>query len=327
MRSDSIRSLVFVLLALTLIFFYLKGKIKENQLGVIIAALILVDLWVVDKRYLNAEDFHKLKDVSKNFKLTPAEKRMLTDTDPNYRVLNTTVNIFNDAAPSYYYNTIGGYHAAKLKRYQDLIERQISPEMGKLNDGFNNTPVLNMLNMKYVIFGKEENAVALNEKAMGNAWFVNNVVEVDNPDEEIAALTGFDPANNVVIDKRFKEYYSSWSNTSDPAASIALTSYEPELVNYHFNSKVDQLVVFSEIYYHGNTDWIAYVDGVEQDHFRVNYVLRGMVIPKGEHNIEFKFRSKVYYMGEKISLAGSSLIVILLIIYFGKSFRKPKEVA
>ena len=327
MRKDSIRSLVLILLALSLIFFYLKGKLKETHLGIIMAFLILTDLWMVDKRYLNESDFHKLKHVSKNFKLTPAESRMLTDTDPNYRVLNTSVNIFNDAAPSYYYNTIGGYHAAKLKRYQDLIERQISPEMGKLNEGFDKTPVLNMLNMKYVIFGKDENNIALNEKAMGNAWFVNNVVEVNNADEEITALTGFNPTRDVIIDKRFKDYYGSWTNAQDAEASIVLTSYEPEVLSYHFNSKVDQMVVFSEIYYHGNTDWMAYVDGVEQDHFRVNYVLRGMVIPKGEHKIEFKFRPKIYYIGEKISLAGSGIIVILLLVYLGKSFRKPKEVA
>ena len=327
MRKDSIRSLVLILLALSLIFFYLKGKLKETHLGIIMAFLILTDLWMVDKRYLNESDFHKLKHVSKNFKLTPAESRMLTDTDPNYRVLNTSVNIFNDAAPSYYYNTIGGYHAAKLKRYQDLIERQISPEMGKLNQGFDKTPVLNMLNMKYVIFGKDENSIALNEKAMGNAWFVNNVVEVNNADEEITALTGFNPTRDVIIDKRFKDYYGSWTNAQDAEASIVLTSYEPEVLSYHFNSKVDQMVVFSEIYYHGNTDWMAYVDGVEQDHFRVNYVLRGMVIPKGEHKIEFKFRPKIYYIGEKISLAGSGIIVILLLVYLGKSFRKPKEVA
>ena len=315
MRKDSIRSLVLILLALSLIFFYLKGKLKETHLGIIMAFLILTDLWMVDKRYLNESDFHKLKHVSKNFKLTPAESRMLTDTDPNYRVLNTSVNIFNDAAPSYYYNTIGGYHAAKLKRYQDLIERQISPEMGKLNQGFDKTPVLNMLNMKYVIFGKDENSIALNEKAMGNAWFVNNVVEVNNADEEITALTGFNPTRDVIIDKRFKDYYGSWTNAQDAEASIVLTSYEPEVLSYHFNSKVDQMVVFSEIYYHGNTDWMAYVDGVEQDHFRVNYVLRGMVIPKGEHKIEFKFRPKIYYIGEKISLAGSGIIVILLLVY------------
>ena len=327
MRKDSIRSLVLILLALSLIFFYLKGKLKETHLGIIMAFLILTDLWMVDKRYLNESDFHKLKHVSKNFKLTPAESRMLTDTDPNYRVLNTSVNIFNDAAPSYYYNTIGGYHAAKLKRYQDLIERQISPEMGKLNQGFDKTPVLNMLNMKYVIFGKDENSIALNEKAMGNAWFVNNVVEVNNADEEITALTGFNPTRDVIIDKRFKDYYGSWTNAQDAEASIVLTSYEPEVLSYHFNSKVDQMVVFSEIYYHGNTDWMAYVDGVEQDHFRVNYVLRGMVIPKGEHKIEFKFRPEIYYIGEKISLAGSGIIVILLLVYLGKSFRKPKEVA
>ena len=327
MRKDSIRSLALILLALSLIFFYLKGKLKETHLGIIMAFLILIDLWMVDKRYLNESDFQILKHVSKNFKLTPAESRMLADTDPNYRVLNTSVNIFNDAAPSYYYNTIGGYHAAKLKRYQDLIERQISPEMGKLNEGFDKTPGLNMLNMKYVIFGKDENSIALNEKAMGNAWFVNNVVEVNNADEEIKALTGFNPTRDVIIDKRFKDYYGSWANAQDAEASIVLTSYEPEVLSYHFNSKVDQMVVFSEIYYHGNTDWMAYVDGVEQDHFRVNYVLRGMVIPKGEHKIEFKFRPKIYYIGEKISLAGSGIIVILLLVYLRKSFRKPKEVA
>ncbi|MBD79630.1 MAG: hypothetical protein CL840_11990 [Crocinitomicaceae bacterium] len=327
MRNDSLRSLGFILVALLLIYLYLKGKLKESYLAIGLTALITIDLWSVDKRYLNDDDFRKLKDISKNYKLTPAESQMLRDSDPHYRVLNTTVSIFNDAAPSYFYKTIGGYHAAKLKRYQDLIERQISPELRKLNEGFDNTPVLNMLNMKYVIFGKEANAIAQNTYSMGNAWFVNKIIEVNNADEEIEALTGFNPGSEVVIDKRFKELYSSWSQSFDSSGSITLTSYEPEQLAYDYNSSTDQLVVFSEIYYHGNKDWIAYIDGVEQKHFRVNYVLRGLVVPAGKHKIEFKFKPQVYYIGERISLAGSSIIVILLLVYFGKSFRKPKEVA
>ena len=325
MSADAWRGFLFALLALACIYLFVQRKIKATHFGIALACLILVDLWMVDKRYLNDDDFKKIKNISKNYSLTPAEQKVMSDGDFNFRVLNTTVNIFNDASPSYYYKTIGGYHAAKLKRYQDLIEYKISPEMGKLNEGFDKAPVLNMLNMKYVIFGKDQNSVALNTEALGSVWTVNKIREVNNPDEEIEALNNFNPREELIVDKRFKEYYSVHSGNSSPSANVFISSYYSDEMKYQFDSPSDELVVFSEIYYHGNKDWIAYIDGVESPHFRVNYVLRAMVVPKGSHEIVFKFKPKAYSLGEKISLAGSSILVLSILAYFGMKYRKRED--
>lgn len=325
MQKDAWRSTIFLIIVLGLIYLMIKGKIKEQFFGLALAALVLIDLWGVDKRYLNEDDFVKSKDISKNFALTPAESQMLQDPDPHYRVLNTTVNIFNDASPSYYYKTIGGYHAAKLKRYQDLIEYHIGPQIQQLNNGFEGLNVLNMLNMKYVIFGKEANQVAMNNANLGDAWMVNNVIEVENPDAEIAALKTFNPKTEAIIDVRFKETYGSHQFDADPNATIELENYDPMILTYNFNSTKNEMVIFSEIYYHGNKDWKSFIDGQEVPHFRTNYVLRGLIVPAGNHKIEFKFEPKVYGISEKISLAGSGAFLILLIMYLVKTFKKPQE--
>lgn len=325
MQKDAWRSTIFLIIVLGLIYLMIKGKIKEQFFGLALAALVLIDLWGVDKRYLNEDDFVKSKDISKNFALTPAETQMLQDPDPHYRVLNTTVNIFNDASPSYYYKTIGGYHAAKLKRYQDLIEYHIGPQIQQLNNGFEGLNVLNMLNMKYVIFGKEANQVAMNNANLGDAWMVNNVIEVENPDAEIAALKTFNPKTEAIIDVRFKETYGSHQFDADPNATIELENYDPMILTYNFNSTKNEMVIFSEIYYHGNKDWKSFIDGQEVPHFRTNYVLRGLIVPAGNHKIEFKFEPKVYGISEKISLAGSGAFLILLIMYLVKTFKKPQE--
>jgi uncharacterized membrane protein YfhO len=326
-RTDAFRSFFLVAIALLFIYLFLKGKIKEEYMAIAILVFVLGDLWQVDKRYLNGDDFKKYKDLSKQFKLSAAESRIMQDTDPNFRVLNTTINIFNDASPNYFYNTIGGYHAAKLKRYQDLIEYRITPELSKLNQGFDQVPILNMLNMKYVVFGREENAVALNQNRLGNAWGVSKIVEVNNADDEMEAIGNFNPSQEAVVDIRFKEYYQNFEPNSSSNADIKLTNYEPMKLVYDFNSTKDELVVFSEIYYHGNEDWIAYLDDKEVPHFRANYVLRAMVVPAGEHTIEFKFHPPSYYLGEKISLAGSAIVILLLGAYLFKTFKpnKPEE--
>ena len=325
LSRDAWRSFLLITIALWLLYFFLLGKIKQTHLGIALSILILGDLWMVDKRYLNNDDFKKLKDISKNFSLSPAESKMLQDKDPHYRVLNTTVNIFNDASPAYYYKTIGGYHAAKLKRYQDLIENQISSELGKLNSGFSNTPILNMLNMKYIVFGKQENEVALNDLAMGNAWIVNQVIPVNNADEEMANMNNFDPTKEAIIDNRFKEMYAGFEPKPTSSGKISLSSYGPENLVYSFNSNQQEMVIFSEVFYHGNEDWVSFVDGVEKPHFRANYILRGMLIPSGEHTIEFKFKPRAYNLGENISLAGSGILILGLIALIIKSVRKPKE--
>ncbi len=326
LSNDAWRTLGLIAIAMGLIYLFVIGKIKKNHLGIALSLFILADLWMVDKRYLNNSDFKKQKNMSKNFRLSPAESKMLQDTDPHYRALNTTVNIFNDASPAYFYNTIGGYNAAKLKRYQDLIENRISPEISRLNEGFEGLHTLNMLNMKYVIFGASENEVVLNPSAMGNAWFINNIAEVENADEEIAKLNSIDPRKTAVVDKKFNEFYEGFKFNSESNGTIKLTSYEPEELTYEFNSNKDEMVVFSEVFYHGNKDWISTIDGEVVPHFRVNYILRGMVVPEGKHEIVFTFKPPVYYLGENIALAGSGLIVILLGFYGFRTLKRKEKV-
>ncbi len=315
LKSDSWRSLGFIVVGAGLIFFWVRGKIKANYALMGLAFLALIDLWGVDKRYLNNDDFVKKTTRKATYNTTPADQAILMDTDPHFRVLNLAVNTFNDAIPSYHYKTIGGYHAAKLKRYQDLIERHISPEMRKLNQGFENTPVLNMLNTKYVVTGESPEQIFSNTSNLGECWFVSEVKWVDNADEEIDALNGFNPAKTAVIDKQFESHVTGVDFNQQLLGYIKFETYAPNKVTYTSNSNNTQLAVFSEIYYKAGRDWKAYIDGEEAEFIRANYVLRAMVIPAGEHSIEFRFEPVAYVMGERIALAGSLLIALLLLAY------------
>lgn len=234
--------------------------------------------------------------------------------------MNLTTNTFNDARTSYYHKSIGGYHGAKLKRYQELIEHQIAK---------NNMQVLNMLNAKYFILKGKDNqpVVQINMDALGNAWFVAGYRLVNNADEEMEALSNFLPAETAIIDKRFASNLQGVSITHDTTAQIHLTEYQPNKLVYEYVASKPQLAVFSEIYYpHG---WQAYIDGQPVAHFRANYVLRAMVVPEGKHKIEFRFEPKSYYVGEKIALAGSLLLIFLFIgmlaFEIRKNFFTPKE--
>jgi hypothetical protein len=255
------------------------------------------------------------------FTATEADKLIMKDVDPNYRVLNTMVNTFNDASTSYFHKSIGGYHGAKLERYQELIENQISK---------NNMQVYNMLNTKYFIVPGEDKraSVQVNMEALGNAWFVDTYKIVDNADQEMKALDDFDAAKVAIVDKRFEDKLKGFEPSIDSTASIKLTNYKPNYLAYESKSLKDRLTVFSEIYY--PKGWNAFIDGKTADHFRVNYVLRALVIPAGEHKIEFKFEPKSYFTGEKIAFAGSLLLLFLLIGVFGleiKKMLKPTKTA
>jgi hypothetical protein len=231
----------------------------------------------------------------------------------NYRVMNLSVNTFNDASTSYFHKSIGGYHGAKLRRYQDLIDSQISK---------NNMDVLNMLNTKYIIFNDQSNkqVVQMNPDALGNGWFVKGYKIVANPDEELNALTKFNPKDTVIIDKRWENALKSYSPGRDSLDVIKLEEYKPNHLIYSYQSKNNGLAVFSEIYY--PMGWIATVDDKPVLHFRVNYVLRGMVLPAGTHKVEFKFHPDVYFIGEKISLISSILLLILMVIFAGIEIRR-----
>lgn len=323
LRSDSIRSLVFIALAFGTLWFFIKGKIKSNYAMGILGLLVLIDLWGVDKRYLNDADFSKPKKQREQYQPTQADMFILQDKDPNYRVFNVSgnpPNPFNEAFTSYFHKSIGGYHPAKLRRYQELIENQIS---------HNNMNVLNMLNTKYFIVSSKEGQPVprQNPDAAGNAWFVKEIKMVNNADEEMDALTYFNPKDTAIVDKRFAEYLKGLnlqSAISNSQSAIQLTEYQPNHLTYQSKSSSEQLAVFSEIYYNSGKGWQATIDGKEIEHIRVNYVLRAMRIPAGEHKIEFRFYPKTFYTGEKISLAGS-IILLLGIFFVGYKEMKSKK--
>jgi hypothetical protein len=255
---------------------------------------------------------------------TPYDELILQDKDPHYRVFNTTTDFDKDAITAYYHKSIGGYHGAKMRRYQELIEWQL---------GRNNMECVNMLNVKYFIVADSTNQkyVQQNPFTNGNAWFVKEYKIVNNADEEIVALNedrnnpsaGFKSKQTAIIDKRFESEVKGLNIQTDTAASIILTGYAPNKLSYQSNASSVQLAVFSEIYY--DKGWDVYIDGQSASHFRADYVLRALVVPKGKHTIEFKFEPKTIIMGEKIALASSAILYGSLIIILGLSFFASKK--
>jgi Bacterial membrane protein YfhO len=314
LRTDAFRSLFFIAIAFGTIWFYMKGKLKTQVVVLIIAAAILVDEWSVGKRYLNDEKFVAKSKAEKPFEPTVADQQIMTDTS-YYRVMNTTVSTFNDASTSYFHKSIGGYHGAKLKRYQELIENQI---------GRGNMKVLDMLNMKYVIqAGSEGQPLAVpNPGALGNAWFVNEFKIVADADAEMQALNDFNPKTTLIVDKRYEEELKGLMLPPDSLSAITLTSYSPDELKYKYNATSKRLTVFSDIYY--PKGWNAYIDGKLSPYFRANYVLRAMVVPEGKHEIVFRFEPEVFVTGEKIALAGSSLLLLLGAVAIFSLFKRKK---
>jgi hypothetical protein len=308
MVSSAWRSLIYILLAVGVIYSFLKSKISILIATILIGILGVIDLFQIDKKYLNNETFVTERNLNKEFEPRQADLQILADKDPNFRVYDVTTDPFNSAKASYFHKTIGGYHAAKLQRFQDLIDRHISK---------NNMSVLNMLNTKYFIVNGEnqEPLVQRNTAALGNAWFVNGVKIVDSANEEIDALDKIDPAGEVVVNKEFENYVAGLEVSKN--GLIALKSYAPNRLVYNSKTEGDQFAVFSEIWYGPNKGWNAYIDGEPVEHIRVNYVLRGMKIPSGEHEIVFEFRPSKYYLGEKISLASSIIIILLGLVFIG----------
>ncbi|MCD6366059.1 MAG: YfhO family protein [Bacteroidales bacterium] len=318
LSTDALRSLAFILLAAGTLFFAFTKKLQTKYAIAIIGLLVLIDLWGVDKRYVNSDNFVTKSADKIPYPKTPAFDMILRDKAPDYRVFNMVVSPFNDASTSYYMNSIGGYHGAKMERYQELIEHQISK---------NNIHVLNMLNTKYFIIPDQNNnnqpVVQMNPGTLGNAWFVSNYQLVANADSEINALTQFDPASVAIVDKRFEKLVAGFKYQKDSMASIRLTDYKPNHLTYNFVSKVPQLTVFSEIYY--PKGWQAFIDGKPADHFRVDYVLRAMVISAGNHKIEFDFHPKGYFTGNKVALASSILLVLMALGILFAEFRPKKK--
>jgi hypothetical protein len=296
----------------------MKEKLKKEYFIAAICLLILVDMWPVAKRYLNNDDF-QIKKQARGYQPSEVDLQILRDKDPNFRVFNVTTNPFAETHTSYFHKSLGGYHGAKLRRYQELIEHHLSK---------NNMNVINMLNTKYFIVPDQNKqpVVQQNPGALGNAWFVNEVKVVANADEEIAALTDFNPARTAVLDKRFLAKLPEISKLkvdSIPAnAKIRLASYAPNKLTYSYESSQQMFAVFSEIYYNDTKGWNAYLDGKKVPHVRVNYVLRGMVLPDGMHQIEFKFEPQIFYKSQKVELYSSILAGLVILGLLGLLIKK-----
>lgn len=317
LRMDALRSLVLIGVAVGLIWFYVAGKIKEQIMIAVLAVLVLGDLWQVDKRYLNDRDYQaKKKETQAVFAKTQADEIILQDKDPNYRVYNTTQNLTQDAITSYYHKSIGGYHGAKMRRYQEIIEFQIAK---------NNMQIFNMLNVKYFIVGDSANNLfpQQNPEACGNAWFVPEYTLVDNADVEMDSMNHIMPKQRAFIDKRYAGQLNGITVQADSSSSIRFLSYKPNHLVYESNTSSPQVAVFSEVYY--DKGWNAYVDGKLTPHFRCDYILRGMVVPAGKHTIDFKFEPSVVAVGEKISLASSILLYGGILVIGGLGFVKRKK--
>ncbi|GHU63985.1 membrane protein [Bacteroidia bacterium] len=323
--SDALRSLVFILLAAGLLFYFLTSKNKKTGewvLGVGLMVLVTFDMWGVDKRYLNNDSFSK-KKLSEIYKKSAADEQILKDTSPSYRVLNLSVSTFNESGTANFHKSIGGYSAAKLRRYQELVDHRVLKEINTITSAsqnvktledlqglqeiFQQTPTLNMLNAKYIIYNPNQ-APLINKYADGNAWFVHDVQLVKNADQEIEALNKINPLTTAVVDERFAESVPKSALTADSTASIRLTEYKPDRLKYESNTASEQIAIFSEIYY--KSGWKAFIDGKSAEHYRADWVLRAMNVPAGKHTIEFRFEPDTYYSLARIGSIASLIMVL-----------------
>ena len=324
LREDALRSLAFILAVAVILWLYVAKKLKSVNALFLIAFLILVDMWGVNKRYLNNDNFVMEQKAKNPYPMSKADKEILKDKS-QYRVLNLSVDPFNEASTSYYHHSIGGYHGAKMRRYQELIDYHIGKEIGQMSAKFNSLKseagvdslfigmnVLNMLNTKYLIYSPDA-APLPNSKALGNAWIVNSYQLVDNADQEIAALGKANLQKEVVVDKKFQSLLTNVNPVNSGAPStILLKSYSPNELIYSYSGKGNEIAVFSEIYY--PKGWNAYVGGKLVPHFQANYQLRAMVVAPGSYDITFKFEPVSYSVGKKISNI-SSLLLLLFVGY------------
>jgi hypothetical protein len=319
-KQDAQRTLLFLILAAALIWSFIRFRYDSRIFIFSLLFLVIADLGAVNARYLESGDFVRKSVNEEPFPITAADQALLQDTS-SYRVLNLSVNTFNDASTSYRHQSIGGYHGAKMKRYQELIENCIVGEIATLRGAMQNSsspdfmqtmtgqPVLNMMNAKYIVYSPEAPPFT-NFGSLGNAWFVPDYKLVANSDEEITAVKTFNPSALMLVDKRFQDQLNSYRFVADSTSTILQRSYQPNHLVYESNSSAERLAVFSEIYY--DKGWNAYVDGNPVSYFRTNYVLRGMRIPAGKHTIEFKFEPQVIAVGEKVALASSSVLLLLV---------------
>ncbi|MCZ4242940.1 YfhO family protein [Pedobacter punctiformis] len=317
-RTDAFRSFFFILAGFGIVWAFITKKMNMQFAFGLLALAVLVDMWQIDKRYLNNNNFESKSSLETYFQPRDVDNFILADKDPNFRVYDQSVNTFNTASTSAFHKTIGGYHAAKLKRYDELIQNQFAKSI--------NHDVLDMLNTKYIISQDPQNGsykMERNASAAGNAWFVPSVQFAKNADEEMKAISSFDPKKEAIVDESYKGLIDTKRLGSGQEGFIKLTNYNPDHLTYEYSSAKDVVAVFSEIYY--DKGWKMFIDGVEKPYFRADYVLRAAQLEAGNHKLEFIFHPASYYTGEQISLAGT--VLLLAGLAFGIYLENKKKKA
>lgn len=333
--ADAWRSFFVIAVGTALLFLYQYKILKSQWLIATVTLLCLVDMWSVNKRYLSDKDFEKPSKRLEALQKTPTDEQILKDKTLDYRVLNLSTNTFNENNTAYWHKSIGGYHAAKLRRYQEMIEYHLSPEMQylmkavpqeqgdmtKVNpDSFK---VMNMLNTRYLIFPVQNGTFPLpNPHAYGNAWFVSNIQYVNTANDEIESLYKISPKTTAVVNEKYKEALGNVASVADSSASIRLVSYAPNRLKYESSARTEQIAVFSEIYYN---QWQAYIDGKEVPIACANYILRALKVPAGKHTIEFKFDPRSIHTTETIAYVGLVLLLLTAIFLIFQVWRKSSS--
>ena len=353
LSADAFRSVLYILAAAAVLWFAFGRREASSKNRVLspaklkylvyggIGILVLADMWGAGKRYLNDSHFIKNREFEQQYALRPVDNIILEDKDPNYRVLDISINTFNDSHISYHHKTIGGYSPAKLQRYQDMIDYHIMPEMQKIASSLSSvktleeaqimvdnteTPVLNMLNSKYIVIGAQ-NPPLLNNRAMGNCWFVDSIAWVANNLDEINTISDVNLSNTAVVSEEFRSFAGEITTADAPAFEdvIKLTNYSPNKLTYQCETTSDRVAVFSEVWYPAG--WIATIDGKPAEIFRANYTLRALKVPAGSKVIEMEFRPDSYYKGATYSRIASSILLVLLAIgglFEGIAFRRGR---
>ena len=335
-RKDTLRSLLFIILAAVPIFLYGKGKLKSQIAFPILAVLVLVDMFPIDKRYLNDDKFVSKQQFDNPYKPSTADQYILNDNNLDFRVADITKDMFNDASTCYFHKSLGGYSGAKLRRYQDVITQYLGGELNQLRgaktadelmQSLSEQKVLNILNTKYVIFNPNAQPFP-NPYASGNAWVVNNIKWVETPNEEIDDIENTDLNHTAIINKEFSQLVGNYQITDSILPQVTMEDYQPNKLMYRFrgvsagSTAADYLVVFSEIW--TEKGWKMYVDGQEQPLLRANYILRAALIPSGEHEIVMEYAPKAYTIGNTVAFASSLIMILGLIGALVYTF-KPKK--
>ena len=336
-RKDALRSLLFIILAAVPLFLYGKGKLKGQIAFPILAVLVLVDMFPVDKRYLNNDKFVSKQKSLQPYTASTADQAILADNALDFRVADITKDMFNDASTCYFHKSLGGYCGAKLRRYQDVITQYLSGELNQLRsakstrdltDALMRQKVLNMLNTKYIIYNPDAQPFP-NHFAYGNAWIANDIQWVDTPNEEIDAIATTDLRRTAILNKEFVQQVGDYQVTDSIMPTIELTEYQPNKLTYSFSgvstgsTTANYLVVFSEIW--TEKGWKMTIDGQEQPLLRANYLLRAAMIPAGEHEIVMEYAPKAYKMGNTVSFVSSLIMVLGLIGALVYTFKPKKE--